>query len=79
MPDVPPPLTVTVTADKPGRVVAVDSETTEDGQALLTLRLNAQGGLGQEDSWTWLTSDEARKIAAALVRAADQLDAARGG
>ena len=38
----------------------------------------AVGGIAGEEEWTWLYADEARKVAEALIRAADVVQAAQG-
>ena len=66
--------TITVTADKPGRVVTVCA-----GAEALSYLGNLAEGLSMTGNvtlevgpgeWTWLTPAEAREVAAALVRAA---------
>jgi hypothetical protein len=55
-------------SDKPGRFVTVTAEEySVAGRLIITLSL---AGTMSDDAWTWLTPDEARKIARSLERAA---------
>jgi hypothetical protein len=71
-----------VESDKAGRSVTVTAEEYgAAGRLIITLSL---AGTMSDDAWTWLTPDEARKIAWSLERAARDaeappLKAARGG
>jgi hypothetical protein len=63
---------IAVESDKPGRYVTVSAEEYGDaGRLIITLSL--AGTMG-DDAWTWLTPDEARKIAWSLERAASDAE-----
>jgi hypothetical protein len=57
---------ITVSADKPGRMVEVR---TEKGMVILEV-----GGRYGESEWTWLTTSEAKAIIAALQEAVDVVE-----
>ncbi len=77
-----------VTADKPGRWIGVDLERPEDRTGDLhpwdvSLSIEplsiepGEGSMVVVDHWTWLTPEEARAVAAALIEGADRADARR--
>jgi hypothetical protein len=63
---------ISVITDKPGRTVQVD----HDDHGLVLEVGGVSGPIPTESEWTWLTADEAREIAHALLTAADEMDAA---
>lgn len=77
---------IAVEADEPGRTVSVSIDEpvetispklglSESGPLKVVLSV---GGIIGEEEWTWLDADEARKVAEALNRAADVVQAGRG-
>jgi hypothetical protein len=59
-------------SDKPGRFVTVTAEEYgAAGRLIITLSL---AGTRSDDAWTWLTPNEARKIAWSLERAASDAE-----
>jgi hypothetical protein len=77
---------IAVEADEPGRTVSVTverlKETISPKLGLIESRplkvVLTVGGLIGEEEWTWLYAHEARKVAEALNRAADVVQADRG-
>jgi hypothetical protein len=68
---------VAVTADKPGRSVTVDIDQLDTGAWAPSLAIGPAGIVA--DHWTWLTTGEAREVAARLTAAADAADMRNGG
>ena len=77
---------IAVEADEPGRTVSVSIDEpvetisprlglSESGPLKVVLTV---GGIIGEEEWAWLDADEARKVAEALSRAADVVQAGRG-
>jgi hypothetical protein len=63
---------IALESDKPGRFVTVTAEEYSfAGRLIITLSL---AGTMSDDAWTWLTPDEARKIAWSLERAASDAE-----
>jgi hypothetical protein len=54
--------------------VTVDIDRLETGAWSPSLSIDPAGGIGGQDHWTWLTPDEARKVAAMLTEAANAAD-----